>query len=164
LVLSKHYERNRAIEQELREKKIPAYYEFVELWFSIVASRSAEEGEEAAEQSKQRTALLMAFTQKVLVWGSDDVVAKWSRLRRRFGRNEPFSQEMLFEFEQLLLAMRLDTGHANKRLKRGDLLGLFINDIDNLLEKDIKSDGSEKVPVVIPHDKPPLPFAAFRRK
>jgi hypothetical protein len=41
--------------------------------------------------------------------------------------------ESLFMFEQVLLVIRRDLGHANKDLARGDLLALWINDIDEVL-------------------------------
>ena len=40
----------------------------------------------------------------------------------------------IFAVERLLLAIRKDVGHKNKNLKQGDLLSIFINDIDSFLE------------------------------
>jgi len=133
IVIAKYYERKRAVEQELREKKIPMYYEFVEFWFSTLYKDKIKdtEGEVTPEEHEKKMLLfLKSFTQKLMVWGSDEVVGEWSRLRRSWAKGERMSAQSLFEFERLLLAIRRDAGHSNKKLKRGDLLGLFINDLD----------------------------------
>ena len=50
----------------------------------------------------------------------------------------PLRKEILtfhiFAVERLLLAIRKDVGHKNRNLKQGDLLSIFINDIDSFLE------------------------------
>jgi len=134
VVIGKAYERKLVVERELREKKMPTYMAFVEHWFKTLhAGRTAKKdaGVENGE-SASTIEFFVTFTQNVLMWGSDDVVARWSKLRRRF-ITEPNSVETFLEFEQLLLAMRRDTGHSNQGLARGDVLGLFVNDIENLV-------------------------------
>ena len=42
---------------------------------------------------------------------------------------------MLFAYEDLLYAVRRDLGHGNRGLKRGDILALFVNDIEEHLKK-----------------------------
>ena len=39
----------------------------------------------------------------------------------------------LFVLENMLFAIRRDLGHKNKNLKQGDLLSLFVTDIDQHL-------------------------------
>ena len=41
----------------------------------------------------------------------------------------------MFQTEKIFYAIRHDLGHKNKNLERGDILRLFINDIDEVLEK-----------------------------
>jgi hypothetical protein len=40
---------------------------------------------------------------------------------------------VLFAFEQMLFEIRRDLGHENNGLGAGDLLRLFINDVDDYL-------------------------------
>lgn len=130
---AKYYEKKRVVDQELREKKIPVYQEFVEfilkmLWSEKITGKSMNE--------KEMEKFLMSFTQKVMLWGSDDVLSQWSTYRQRLIKNTENNQnvqEMMFELEKLLLAIRRDTGHKNKNVKRGSLLGLFINDIEKYI-------------------------------
>lgn len=130
MILTKYYERKRKIEQEIREKKIPMYVEFVEFWFRVLYSKNIT-GKKIEE--KEMIEFFSDFTQKVMVWGSDEVLILWSRYRRTFVDIEDpknVSPEKLFDFEDLLMAIRKDMGHKNKGVIKGDLLGLFINDID----------------------------------
>lgn len=81
VILTKYFERKRKIEQEIREKKIPMYVEFVEFWFKVLYSKNIT-GKEIEE--KEMIEFFSDFTQKVMVWGSDEVLILWSRYRRAF--------------------------------------------------------------------------------
>ncbi len=133
VTVGKYYERKPSIEQELREKKIPMYNRFVEFFINFMMSEKLT-GKQMGE--KDALAFFNKFTQEIMVWGSDEVVSLWSSYRRIFINpdNGETSYNNLFEFEKLLLAIRKDTGHKNKGLKRGDLLGLFVNDIDHYIK------------------------------
>ena len=128
ITIGKYYERKRIIEKELREKKIPMYEEFIEFYFNLLMSKEMT-GKEMTE--KEMLEFFNKFTQKLTVWGSDDVVSLWSNFRRiSIKKQDRNTMEYMFEFEKLLLEIRKDTGHKSKKIKKGDLLGLFINDID----------------------------------
>lgn len=43
------------------------------------------------------------------------------------------SHGILFEVEELLMAIRKDLGHSNKGISRGKILSLFVNDINEYL-------------------------------
>lgn len=132
ITFGKYYERKRIIEQELREKKIPMYEEFIEFYFNVLMSKKIT-GKEITQ--KEMVRFFNKFTQKLTVWGSDEVVSLWSNFRRKTVENPHNTKENIFEFEKLLLAIRKDTGHKNKNIKQGDLLGLFINDIDKYTQE-----------------------------
>ncbi len=129
---ARFYERKRIIEQELREKKIPMYNEFVEFWFKILMSDKIKD-KKLSESDMMN--FFIQFTQELMVWGSDEVLRSWSHYRRLYVDNqlEIDSFKAMLEFEKLLFAIRKDTGHKNKGVKQGDLLGLFVNDIHNYL-------------------------------
>lgn len=129
--VGKYFERKRSIEQELREKKIPMYNGFVEFLFKVLMADKI--GKQMSE--KDMIMYFNKFTQELMVWGSDEVVSLWSNYRRHFVSEDKVdtSFNKMFELEKLLLAIRKDTGHKNQGLNRGDLLGLFINDIHKYL-------------------------------
>lgn len=130
LIISKHWERIKEIQQEHRSKKIPIYEEFIKFWFKVLFGQKTK-----PQQVPEREIIefLSDFTQKLILWGSDDVLRNYSNFRRRYVNITPDkpSFDIMFEFEKLLYAIRKDTGHRNRNLKKGDVLALFINDIDN---------------------------------
>lgn len=129
VLLGKYYERKLIIEKEMREKKIPVYNQFVEFLMNLLSNKQKMSEEEMVKFFKE-------FTQNILVWGSDEVITQWSKYRRCAIKDSEteFNIETMFELEKLLLAIRKDTGHKNSKVNRGDLLGLFINDIDDYIQ------------------------------
>lgn len=126
VTLGKYYERKRLIEQELRGKKIPIYEQFIDFIFQLMMSEKIN-GKQMSEKEMQ--SFFSRFTQILMVWGSDEVVKRWSSYRTLLAKGGATTESM-FELEKLFLAIRRDTGHKNKDISRGDLLGLFVNDID----------------------------------
>lgn len=135
ITIGKYYERKMVIEKELRDKKIPMYEEFIEFFLNLFLAEKTKDKEISEEEMVN---FFNKFTQKLMVWGSDQVVGQWSDYRRKVGKNPHDTTKTMFEFEKLLLVIRKDTGHANKNIKSGDLLGLFINDIDNYIKRNSK--------------------------
>jgi hypothetical protein len=85
-------------------------------------------------EEKEMLEFFASFTQKFMVWGADEVVREWSAFRLKSVKaDDPFG--VLFAYEDLIRAIRRDLGHSNKGLKRGDILTLFVNDIDTVLSK-----------------------------
>ena len=122
----RYYERRQQIEQQQREKKIPMYEEFIDFWMGMMnngPSRRTPSQDELQE-------FFVDFTKKLLVWGSDDVVREWVAFRSKFtGGEAPDGTETLLSFERVLFSLRREFGHRNKNVKQGQLLGLFVNDI-----------------------------------
>lgn len=73
---------------------------------------------------------MFTFTERIVVWGSDEVVDAFYRFRN--SNNVDGGQGAILCIEDMLLAIRKDLGHRNKSLSRGKILGLFINDIENI--------------------------------
>lgn len=131
ITTGKYYERKIIIEKELREEKIPMYEEFIKFLFDLLLSNKVE-GKQMTQD--EMIAFFNKFTQKLIIWGSDEVVSQWSNYRRKITQNTTDTKTNMLELEKLLLAIREDTGHKNKNIHQGELLGLFINDIDNYIE------------------------------
>ena len=129
---SKRVERLGEIEQEQRKEKIPVYEEFLSLVFRIVLADKLGEGP-VPEQDMMK--FISVFSQKIIVWGSDDVLKEYATFRRLSAAATAQEAPILnlFAIERLLLAIRRDVGHKNKNLAQGDLLRIFINDIDTFL-------------------------------
>lgn len=135
IVLGRRNERKNEFEQRRQEKRIPVYEQFVDFWFRRVLYASKTGGEPMNEQELNE--FFAAFTRDLMIWGSDNVIMKWSELRNQWSRlssdrSRDGSIKAMLEFEQLLLAMRRDIGYPETALPPRSLLGLFINDVDTL--------------------------------
>jgi len=128
IFVSKNVEQNTLIKNELRQKKIPVYEEYIKFLFKILESQKA--GKSLNEQ--ELTEFMLKFIQELLVWGADDVVIAFLKFKQASNSQHDDPNAILFATEDLLLAIRRDLGHSNKDFSKGTLLGLFIVDIDKL--------------------------------
>lgn len=125
-------ERRAAREQALRPKKSEIYESFIKGWCDIFELGPPRERSEA-EKERERLQFFADLTPQLMAWGSDEVVVAWSRYRRNAAARASDSPETMFEFEALMRTIRKDLGHRGKRVKKGDLLGLFVNDVDDFI-------------------------------
>ena len=79
LVYQKYWEKRREIEQELRKKKAEIYEKFMRMWLMFIPMQGSDQEnidlEEIEDPFKE---IAIGLT----IWGSDDVVRKWSSIRR----------------------------------------------------------------------------------
>lgn len=125
LAITKVVERRVSIQQELRAKKVPVYESIIEMLFRALYA------EKLGQESVSQVELMEFFvksTEKMTIWGSDELVEAFGRFRSGLKPSEPIM--VMFEVEDLMLAIRKDLGHSNRGLKRGSILRMFINDID----------------------------------
>lgn len=126
VALGRYFERQRQIEVEIRERKIPMYKEMVEGLLGGILSTTKDGDTSALE------ALFKSLTPQLVTWASDDVIRAWTRFKRQSSEDaDPI--DVMFGFEEVLKAVRVDLGHKSGDLAKGDLLGLFVNDIQNHL-------------------------------
>jgi hypothetical protein len=136
VIVGRRLEANAAIRKEHREKKIPVYEDLIEFMSKVLLS--AKSG--AAPSEEEMRAFLIEFTRRIMVWGSDDVIAHWANFRTGMVNSVDATEgkagvDMVFRYEELIYAIRRDLGHRNKGLTKGMVLSLFINDIEDYLEK-----------------------------
>jgi hypothetical protein len=128
IVLGKVYEAKSLVQKEHRERKVPVYEDLMQFMFKVLMS--SKTGESVSE--KEMMDFMFNFNQRMMVWGSDEVLAAWVAWRRQaVNGSEPLG--LMFRYEKLVFAIRQDLGHQNKKLGTGDILSLFINDIDQHL-------------------------------
>jgi hypothetical protein len=128
IVIGKVYEARSLVQKEHREKKVPVYEDLMQFMFRILMS--SKTGEAVSE--KEMMDFMVTFNQRMMVWGSDEVLASWVAWRKgAVSGSEPFA--LMFRYEKLIFAIRRDLGHDNKKLGTGDILSLFVNDIDDHL-------------------------------
>jgi len=135
LVASQRADRRKLIEQSVRERKVPLYDELIGFWMAtLFMADQLSEDEMAARWQKFNGESLHTL----ILWMSEPVIGAYNRMREVGLRNVESgntegSPEAVFAFEDLLIAVRKDLGHSNAGIERGDLLRLWINDVDESL-------------------------------
>ena len=126
VLVAKRLEFRANVDKEHREKKAPFYEEMVRFIFRIAFAQKLGVDPVTEQEMVQKMA---EFTENLVVWGSDDVIDAWFKFRNRSINSGDSGVAVIFEIENLVLAIRRDLGHQNKGLTKGKILGLFINDI-----------------------------------
>lgn len=139
VVISKRYEGKAMAVSALREKKAQVYEEIICTIFDIFF---AEKRGTDAPTEEEIISRLTRITEKLTIWGSNEIVVEFGKFREISARitkdskeNSAYSNvnEGIFAMENLMFAMRKDLGHSNS-LKQGNILRLFINDVDKYLK------------------------------
>lgn len=146
-VWAKNSEKTQTIEQQIREKKTPIYEKFIGVAFDIIWSRGNELPQEQNAPSRRRqqgestrvttpnpVERLQELTPNLIIWGTDEVIASWVEFRKAaVNPNKDNPMEIMLVFEAFMSAIRKDLGHKDDLLEEGDLLAIFINDVDKHL-------------------------------
>lgn len=74
---------------------------------------------------------LSKFSKQITLWGSSRVINKWIEFREN-GSDPKKAKDNLFLMEEIMNDMRKDLGL--KKVKKGNLLGFFVNDIKSELK------------------------------
>ena len=133
LLTTKYLERRNAVERENRLKKIPVYEELIAFIFRILHQGKPGYPQMSGDE------LIPAYaglTEKMIVWGSDAAVKAFGDFRvasLQMGQGQGLLQGLV-TLEDLMRAIRKDLGYENAKLVRGDILRLFINDLEQYQE------------------------------
>lgn len=134
LTLGRYFERLRELEERSREKKSKFYEDFMNFWLATLFAKRLGKEEPTTQQI---VGAFSDWTATLTFWAPDDVVRRWSQFRLQSasleGAEASERTEMLFMFEQVLFAMRRDSGYPGTTLARGDLLRLWVNDVDKYI-------------------------------
>lgn len=112
----------------LRQHREAPYQELVEMVYKMVARGKNPE-------SYSETELISDFNefgQALTLWGSPKAIKQWNEWRQANAGGIPDPEKLLFTMERIMMQLRADMGQKG-RLKKGDLLKLLINDLDDYL-------------------------------
>lgn len=133
ILVQKSKEQRINIQVEHRNKVAPIYEEFIDNIFSKLLFADNLGNERLSQQELVK--VVAGFTQKILIWGSNDVINAYNNFRKESNlKSDNPSVNTLFTIEELLLAIRKDLGHPTKGFRRGQLLRLFVNDLDKFMK------------------------------
>ena len=116
---------NREYLTKQREKP---YEDFVEMIYKV--QMSTKGGFEYSEQEMLED--ISRVSKQITLWGSNNVVNKWVKFREN-STSKDTAIKNLFLLEEIMNDMRKDMGV--KKVKQGNLLAFFINDIKKLSPK-----------------------------
>ena len=138
LAAQRYLEQQREDLRARRERMAPIYEDLVQLLFD--ASKSGSAVEEDMVQFFEKLA------KHLLVWGSEPVIAAVNRWRALVALDDG-GPHSLFAYEDLLFAIREDLGNDRKDLHPGDLLRVFVKDIDDFLSPREDDAGNDDLPL-----------------
>ena len=127
VLLSKWLEARANLVKEHRERKTPIYEDLLQFMFRFLMDDKLH----SAPKEQESLKWFSSFTQKIMVWGSDEVLSAFVKFRHSAINPDPKADPIdgILNVERLILAIRKDLGHKNKGLHKGDILALFVNDI-----------------------------------
>lgn len=127
-VVAKIIEYHQKRMEYLCQKREKPYYEFIEMVYKI--QQQEKLGEKYSKKEIEHD--MSKFSQQLTLWGSNKVIQKFIKFRKSASFNEN-NTDILFASEDLMYAMRSDMGLP--KMKKGSLLSININDIENIVNK-----------------------------
>lgn len=115
------------VKKYLYDKREEPYKQFIEMIYAVMEDSKKNEEDRMSEEDMSK--MVSEFSKGLTLWGSNRVVKKW--LKYRNSSQQENGQELLFKMEDIIYEIRRDVG-LRRKLKRGDILSFFINDIESL--------------------------------
>ena len=128
---NKSLETKRSVEQAMRPKKLDLYDEFVKFIMQIFSNEKVIKSPTDDEMMK----FFVTKTPELMTFASNEVIEKWGKLRISLSDENTKDEQKMFIVEDLFRAIRTDLGHSKRGSRKGDILRLFINDVDEYLKK-----------------------------
>ena len=127
-IVAKILEYRQNTKRYLYEKREEPYSEFIEMVYKLQQKIKNKE----SYSEEEMLADIVKFSKKLTLWGSDKVIKKWLKFRE-IGQEPDKKTENLFILEDIIFEIRKDMGQKKGKLKKGDLLSFFVNDIRQYL-------------------------------
>lgn len=112
----------------LTQQRIEPYKKLVGIIYKVQQKSNASEEYSESEMIDD----IGEFNQGLTLWGSTKAIQKWGAWRLTAKEGFPNPHETLFAMEDVMIQLRIDLGQS-KGLKKGDLLRMFITDIDEYI-------------------------------
>lgn len=119
------------VKKYLYDKREVPYEQFISIIYTIMEDTKKPENKQMTESDKFR--MMSNFSKGLTLWGSNKVVKKWLRYRKASLKGISPENSLLL-LEDIIYEIRKDVGQR-KRLGKGDMLSIFINDIEEIIKK-----------------------------
>ena len=118
------------VKKYLYDKREKPYEQFISIIYTIMEDTKKPVNEQMTESDKFR--MMSDFSKGLALWGSNKVVKKWLRYRKA-SLEDMNPENSLLLLEDIIYEIRKDVGQR-KRLGKGDMLSIFINDIEKIIK------------------------------
>lgn len=130
-IVAKSIEYKKSRNDYLAKRRENPYGEFVDMIYKV-QQNTKKEGSYTEQEMLDD---LSKFSKEITLWGSSKVVEKWVKFREN-SMNTSETPDNLFILEDIMNEMRKDLGL--KKVKKGNLLAFFVNDIKDAMKKSKK--------------------------
>lgn len=127
-IIAKIMDYRKSRQEYLTQKREKPYGEFVEMIYRVQKNAKSP----GTYSEKQMLEDLSKFSKQITLWGSSRVINKWIQFREN-GSDPEKAKDNLFLMEEIMNDMRKDLGL--RKVKKGNLLGFFVNDIKFAMKK-----------------------------
>lgn len=118
------------VKKYLYDKREEPYEQFINMIYTIMENAKKPKKKQMTEEEMEK--MINEFSKGLTLWGSNRVIKKWLKYRK--GADVRKVSETLLMLEDIIYEMRKDVG-LRKKMKKGNMLSFFINDIENLKKK-----------------------------
>lgn len=127
-IIAKIIEYRYNVKKYMYDKRELPYEQFINMIYTIMEDTKNPNSLKMSEAEMLKQ--VSEFSKGLTLWGSNRVVKKWLKYRKA-SQTQP-STENLILLEDIIYEIRRDVGQR-KRLKKGDMLSFFINDIETII-------------------------------
>ncbi len=128
-IVGKRIEFKKARQEYLAQKREKPYGDFIEMVYRLMMKT-----EKTPYNQEDMVKDLSSFSREITLWGSKEVVKKWVQFRKNATSPEGVTKNLLL-IEDIMNEMRKDLG--TKKTKQKELLGFFVNDVENISDKKV---------------------------
>ena len=129
-VIAKFVEYRYNVKKYLYDKREIPYEQFISMIYKMMEDTKKPKKDRMSESEMLK--MVSEFSKGLTLWGSNRVVKKWLKYREATIENP--NPESLLLLEDIIFEIRKDVGQR-KRLRKGNILAIFINDIETLMRK-----------------------------